>query len=94
VSIYETRGGPFPTGQWGGATWRGPTIYVHVLDGGKSPITLPPLARKIVSHRVLTGGQATVEQTDKAITITLADDAQNDVDVIVALQLDGPAVGK
>jgi alpha-L-fucosidase len=93
-SIYDTRGGPFQTDKWGAATWRDRTIYVHVLDGGKSPVTLSPIDRKIVSHQVLTGGEATVEQTDQSITITLADDARNDVDTIVALQLDGPAVGK
>jgi alpha-L-fucosidase len=93
-SIYDTRGGPFPTGQWGAATWRDRTIYVHVLDGGKTPVTLPPIDRKILSHQVLTGGEATVDQSDKSISITFADDARNDVDAIVALQLDDPAVGK
>ncbi|MBN2217579.1 MAG: alpha-L-fucosidase [Pirellulales bacterium] len=89
-SIYDTRGGPFRTDQWGAATWRGKTVYVHVLDGGKKPVTLEPIDRKIVSHRVLTGGQATVVQTDKSVTITLSDDARNDVDAIVVLELDGP----
>ncbi|MBN2581054.1 MAG: hypothetical protein JXB10_18875, partial [Pirellulales bacterium] len=93
-SIYDTRGGPFPTGPWGAAAWRDRTIYVHILDSGKIPITLPPIKQKIVSHKVLTGGQATVDQTDKAITITLSDDARNDIDTIVALQLDAPAGGK
>jgi hypothetical protein len=58
---------------------------------GKTPVTLEPIDRKIVSHRVLTGGQATIEQTDKAVTITLGDDARNDVNTIVALEMDGPA---
>lgn len=90
-SIYHTRGGPFPPGPWGAATQRDKTIYLHVLDGGKNPLVLPGIDRKIVAHRVLTGGEATVEQTDDSVTVTLADNARNDVDAIVALTLDGPA---
>lgn len=90
-SIYDTRGGPFVTGKWGAATYRGNTIYLHILDGGKKPITLPAIEEKIVSHEVLTGGNATVNQTDQSIVITLDNDARNDVDTIVALELDGPA---
>jgi len=91
-TIYDTRGGPFETADWGAATYRGNTIYLHVLDGGKRPVVLPPIARKIVAHKVLTGGAATVEQNDQAIIVTLADDARNDVDAIVELTLDGPAI--
>ncbi|HLA83280.1 MAG TPA: alpha-L-fucosidase, partial [Thermoguttaceae bacterium] len=90
-SIYDTRGGPFVAGQWGGSTYRDSTVYVHVLDGGAKPIVLPPMDKKILSHEVLTGGKATVVQTDDSITLTLDPSARNDVDTIVALTLDAPA---
>ena len=90
-SIYDTRGGPFRTSPWGVATYRDNIVYLHILDAGRSAITLPPIEKKIVSSKVLTGGSATVEQTDESITITLDQNARNDVDVIVMLTLDGPA---
>ncbi|MBM3335782.1 alpha-L-fucosidase, partial [Candidatus Sumerlaeota bacterium] len=31
-TIYGARGGPFEPGPWGAATYRGNTIYVHILD--------------------------------------------------------------
>ncbi|MBN1587928.1 MAG: alpha-L-fucosidase [Pirellulales bacterium] len=90
-SIYDTRGGPFAAGMWGASTYRDNVIYLHILNGGKTPITLPPIEKKILASDVLTGGRAAVAQTGESITVTLSKDAQNEVDAIVVLKLDGPA---
>jgi len=90
-SIYDTRGGPFLTGKWGASTYRGNTIYVHLLDSSQGIVTLPPIDKEIVSHKVLTGGVAELKQTDESITITLPEDARDEIDTIVVLTLDGPA---
>jgi alpha-L-fucosidase len=90
-SIYDTRGGPFRTGMWGASTHRGDTIYLHILEAGERPVMLPPIKKKILSSKILTGGTAKVEQTDEAIAITLDKQARNGVDAIVMLKLDGPA---
>jgi len=83
-----------PTGRWwGGATHKGKTVYLHILRWPGDSITLPPIGRKIISHAVLTGGKATVEQTDSAITVSVAPKDRDDLDTIVKLQLDGPAAG-
>lgn len=90
-SIYDTRGGPFPRTPVTAATYRGNTVYVHVLDPQAFPVTLPPIENRLVSHRVLTGGEATVEQSDEGITIDLPSENRDSIDSIIALQLDGPA---
>ncbi len=89
-SIYGTRGGPF----WGLdclTTRKDNTIYVHVLRWYDDTLVLPPLSEKIVEHRLLTGGEATVEQTESGVRISVPAQYRNELDTIVALRLDGPA---
>jgi len=69
-SIYGTRGGPFRSTGWGGTTHKDKTVYVHVLKWPEGGVMLPAVEAKIVSHRVLTGGTATVEQKDEIIEIS------------------------
>jgi alpha-L-fucosidase len=90
-SIYGTRGGPFARADWGGATYRDKTIYIHLLDPKLETLKLPPISGKIVSSRVLTGGSATVKQTGEGIEIAIPEADRQEIDTIVALQLDDPA---
>jgi len=92
-SIYDTRGGPFRPGEWGASTYRGETVYLHLLTPKPGPVLLPPIERKIVSHRVLTGGTARVEQTDESIALTIPEEHCDPIDTIVVLTLDGSAAG-
>lgn len=89
-SIYTTRGGPF----WGlgcVSTRRDKTIYVHVLNWHDETVLLPAIGKKIVSHQVLTGGTATVSQTDEGVEISVEPQHRQELDTIIALCLDGPA---
>lgn len=91
-SIYGARGGPFITSISGASTYKGNTVYLHILDWEDSDIfVLSPLPRKIRDSRVLTGGEAEVTQTDDEIRIVLPKENQNPIDTIIALELDGPA---
>ena len=92
-SIYATRGGPFRSSASLASTYKGSTVYLHVLDWPRDTVLLPPLARKIVSASVLTGGTAAVEQTDQQIEIAVPKAHRQPLDTIVALELDGPAAG-
>jgi len=89
-SIYGTRGGPFPSGPWGGCTRRGNRIYVHVLDWPEDFVQLPPMARKIVNSRGLTAREATVRQNAEGIRISVPPADRQAPDSIVVLELDGP----
>jgi len=90
-SIYGTGGGPFRPGAWGASTYKGNRIYVHILRWEDESLTLPAIPKKIVSSRVLTGGEAEVSQTGDGVRIRVAPEARQEIDTIVALDLDGPA---
>lgn len=89
-SIYGTRGGPF----WGlgcVSTRKDKTIYVHVLNWYDDSVVLPAIPKKIVSHRVLTGGTAKLTKTDEGLEIAVPLEHQQKLDTIIVLNLDGPA---
>jgi alpha-L-fucosidase len=90
-TIYKTRGGPWRPGTWGASTYNGNTVYVHILKWPGDAVTLPGIAKKIVSASVLTGGKADVKQTDEAVTISLPQGDRQEIDTIITLTLDGPA---
>ncbi|MBU4270352.1 MAG: alpha-L-fucosidase [Planctomycetes bacterium] len=90
-SIYGTRGGPFPRGNWGAATYKDNTIYLHVLAPNLAVVKLPPINKKIVGSSVLTGGSATVNQTEAGIEVSVPKSDRQEIDTIVVLKLDGPA---
>ena len=69
-SIYGTRGGPFKPASWGASTYKGNTVFVHVLNwDGQDQITLPALEKKILKSTLLTGGKVAVAQTPQGIEI-------------------------
>ena len=90
-SIYDTRGGPFRNGEWGGATYRDSTVYVHIQKWDGDHLTLPPLDAKIVSSSVITGGTAAVVQNADKTRITVPVGEHDKVDTIVKIILDRPA---
>ncbi len=90
-SIYATRGGPFKPGDWGASTYKGNTIYIHVLNWDEDTLTLPPIPKKIITSSVMTGGAATVRQTALAVEISVPEAYRKELDTIIVLQLNGPA---
>ncbi|MCY2991121.1 MAG: alpha-L-fucosidase [Planctomycetota bacterium] len=89
-TIAATRGGPF----WGlhcASTRKHNTVYVHILKWYGDKLLLPAIPTKIVSHCLLTGGTATVCQTADQIEILVPREQRQELDTIVALELDGPA---
>jgi len=87
-SIYGTRGGPFKPGTYGGSTYRGNTVYVHILNCTNDPLILPAIPAKVVGSRLLSGGQVSVTQTEAGIEISVPAAYRQTNDTIVALELD------
>ena len=87
-SIYGTRAGPYPPGDYGVCTHKGGTIYVHVLQWPEGDLRLPPLHGRVNSARVLSGGKAMVVQTDEGLRISVAPADRAEPDTIVALELE------
>ncbi len=88
-SIYATRGGPFKPGNWGASTRKGNTVYIHVLNWQEDTLTLPPIPKKIIATSVMTGGAASIRQTEQGIEIFVPKAYQKELDTIIVLQLDG-----
>ena len=86
-SIYGTRGGPFPNGEWGGFTQKGNIIYIHVLDWSKMPDLLPAIDLKIRKSTCLTGGKVRYEQTQNGLKISVSGKEDKPIDTIIKLEL-------
>lgn len=91
VSIYGTRGGPFLPGSYGVSTRQHNYIYLHVFNWPQEKLVLPAIPSKVLRAWALTGGDATFTQNDAGIEITVAAADRNDMDTIVALELDQSA---
>ncbi|MCX6901411.1 MAG: alpha-L-fucosidase [Verrucomicrobia bacterium] len=91
-SIYATRGGPFKPAKHVASTRKGNTIYLHILAWPEEVLKLPALPAKIVKSNVLTGGEAVVKQTAAGIEIAVPKSDRREIDTIVALELDKPAI--
>ena len=87
ASIYGTRGGPFPPGDYGVSTRKGDTVYVHVLQWPEGEVVLPPPGSRVVSARLLAGGNASVQQTPDGVRIGVAPADRTEPDTIVVLEL-------
>lgn len=92
-SIYGTRGGPYKPGDWGASTRKGNRIYIHVLKWNGDTLQFPALPAKITAATVLTGGTVDFKQTDAAVTLTVPIAARAEIDTLIALDIDKPAMG-
>jgi alpha-L-fucosidase len=92
-TIYGTRGGPFKPGSYGSSTRKGKKIYLHLWESDDDPIQLPPLEAKIRRSRVLTGGKVEVRQGPDGIQVSPVSGGPRELDTIVELELDRPALG-
>ncbi len=90
-SIYATRGGPYKPTSYLASTRQGSTVYLHVFRWDSDRLVLPPLPRKVVGSRLLTGGDVRVEQTATALVVTVPAASRQPVDTLVRLDLGGSA---
>src|SRR6266576_1922880 len=69
-SIYGTRGGPIPPGDWGVTPQKQDKIYVHILNWKTPLLALPPIATKVSKAQALVDN-ASVEFTQNADGVVL-----------------------
>jgi len=87
-SIYGTRGGPIPPGDWGVTTQKENKIYVHVLNWTAPMLALPPIAAKVASaHSVIDNASVTFTQSAEGIVLKLTPTTQNETDRAIVLVL-------
>jgi len=86
-SIYKTRGGPFPNGEWGGYTYNDNIIYIHVLKWSMMPELLPAIDRKIRKATCLSGGIVSFSQSQSGLKISVSGQSEDTIDTIIKLEL-------
>jgi alpha-L-fucosidase len=93
-SIYGTRGGPYLNGSWGGSTYKGSTVYLHIYNWHGDHVQLPPLKATILqgNNLVQSGDDVQFTQTVDHVTFTVPVNKQDKIDTILKLRLDSPAM--
>jgi alpha-L-fucosidase len=86
-SIFGTRGGPHPNGEWGGFTYKDNILYIHVLDWSKLPESLPYITKKIKKVTCLTGGQVRYNQSQKGLNLSVTGQPDDTIDTIIKFEL-------
>jgi len=89
-SIYETQGGPLPNGKWGGTTYKGNILYVHVLEWNKNSITVPVGNGGVLSVSSLTCEKFSCNKTDTGIELSVPADNRQVADTIFKIEFDRP----
>ncbi len=89
-SIYGTRGGPFLPARKFASTCKGDRVFLHLLSGRKE-VRLPAFPAKILSARILGGGDAALEKAPSGGTV-VRPGRLRPIDTIVVLRLDRPAL--
>jgi alpha-L-fucosidase len=88
-AVYATRPGPFqPVDQVYGATCRGSSIFLHVLDPqALAGETLPALPQKILACETLQGQPVPFTQDETSLRLTIPAHLQHPVDTVIRLTL-------
>jgi alpha-L-fucosidase len=87
-SIYGTRGGPVPPGDWGVTTQKGDRIYVHVLNWGAPLLALAPVAGKVAgAHSLLDGAPVDFTQNADGLILKVPPARNDEADRVIVLAL-------
>jgi alpha-L-fucosidase len=86
-SIYDTRRGPIPPQPWGATTQRGQTVFVHVLDGSLTSLSLPSIGARVTKATLLGRNlPITIAVSDTGLTLTLPAPGTDEPARVVALE--------
>lgn len=90
-AVYNTSGGPFKQGDWGGSTYQGNNIYLHIRNG-VTELALKNLhGYSIVAAKdVATGKELKLIKNEKGYTVEVPAASEDNIIPVIALQLDKP----
>ncbi len=89
-TIYQTRGGPVPPQDWGGTTYQGNKIYVHILEWYDDTICLELPGGGVRNVRGVTGTKFDVSQEENRMFIRVPIPDRNLYDTILEIEMDSP----
>ena len=92
-AVYSTRGGPWINGAWGGSTYRGENVYLHLFNAGDEAIVLNRLPQNVTAATTIDGKAIPFNQDEKTVSVTLPADARDPHVSIIKLTLDAPVSG-
>ncbi len=71
-AVYETRGGPFPNGAWGGSCHKDNKIFLHIFqwNEGEGLVFAPPSV-DVLSAKTLDGKPVDFKHDGKALTVNV-----------------------
>ena len=85
-SIYDTRGGPVPAGDWGVTTQKADKVYVHILNWGSPLLAMGPIQGKIATARQLVdGAPISFTQNADGVVLKLLPAQKDDPDRVIVL---------
>jgi alpha-L-fucosidase len=85
-SIYGTRGGPVPPGDWGVTTQKADKIYVHVLNWGTPLLAIGPIEKKIMSaHNLLDNSTIKFTQSAEGVVLNVPAQGKDETDRVIVL---------
>jgi len=84
-TIYNTRGGCWYPDTWGGSTYRGNKVFLHITGQAGADLILPPTENKLIAAISLTGGEVSFTQNDNSLTIHLHEVFNDPVSTIIEL---------
>ncbi len=87
-TIYGTEGGPIKNGPWGGATYKGKKVWIHLFDAAPETLELPKLNQKLVSWKNLTDSKIMITEKNDRIILTGITTGRVSPDSIVELVFD------
>lgn len=85
-SIYETEGGPWLPGEWGGSTYKGKKAYLFISEKNKTT-TLSAIDNKILKMTFMTGGDVKFDQSNSGVTVKLSNNSTVSKDGINVIEV-------
>lgn len=89
-AVYGTRGGPWINGDWGGATYKGNQVYLHLFNASNDGVELNRLSQSVTAAETMDGTPITFTQDEKTLKLTVPAEARDAHVSIVKLTLDSP----
>lgn len=86
-AIYDTRGGPYTNGQWGGSCYKGNKLFLHVFDWPAEGLALDALPSKVLSARTLNGAPVSISQTENELLVNVAQSDRDTPVTVIELSL-------
>jgi alpha-L-fucosidase len=84
-TIYNTHGGPWYPEVWGGSTYLGNKVYLHITDDTLKILKLQSIDNKITGVKCLTGGTISYVQSGNGISFDLEKAGNSQLSTIVEI---------